>query len=108
MIEMKTSSLYNMPMTLEDTKTLHISISGIVQGVFFRASTLKQAQKLGLSGWVRNLSSGEVEIQAQGKEEHLIEMLNWCHKGPPQAKVENVKHKWLDKKEVFDDFVILR
>ncbi len=53
-------------------KAMHIWVSGKVQGVYFRASTVKKAQKLNLSGWVKNLDDSRVEIFAQGQEEDLL------------------------------------
>lgn len=67
-----------------------ISIHGLVQGVFFRAETQALAQKLDLTGWVRNLPDGSVEIHAEGTEDALKELEAWCHRGPPGAQVEEV------------------
>ena len=68
----------------------HLRITGLVQGVFFRAETLKKATELGLTGWVRNTDDGAVEVHAQGAEEKLKELEQWCTKGPPRAQVQNV------------------
>ena len=61
----------------------HITVRGIVQGVYFRASTQEQAKKLQLTGWVRNTSDGHVELMAQDTTEQLGEFMRWLHKGPP-------------------------
>ena len=62
-------------------------ISGKVQGVYFRESTLIEAQNLGVMGWIRNLMDGRVEAVFEG-EEHAVKMLvNYCRQGPPAAKV---------------------
>lgn len=66
-------------------------VSGRVQGVFYRASTQKQAQQLGLKGWVRNLSSGQVEAIAQGDEAALTIFEKWLWQGPVAAKVTHVE-----------------
>lgn len=66
-------------------------ISGRVQGVGFRASTVQKAQKLGLNGWVRNLSDGRVEAIFEGKNTTVEEMLAWCQEGPPTAVVDKVE-----------------
>ncbi|NJA04345.1 acylphosphatase [Methylococcaceae bacterium WWC4] len=66
---------------------LHIIVKGRVQGVYFRAYTQKQAVKLNLSGFVRNLSDGSVEIVASGHPDDLQKLVAWCHKGPLLAKV---------------------
>ena len=66
-------------------------ISGRVQGVFFRHSTFKRAQKIGqLSGWVKNLSDGRVEVLVQGPAEQAEQLVAYCHKGPPAARVDSV------------------
>ena len=75
---------------------VHLIITGRVQGVFFRASTREQAEKLNLSGWVRNLPDGSVEIQAEGDKESLARFLDWCKSGPPNALVENVETKYIN------------
>jgi acylphosphatase len=66
-------------------------VSGKVQGVFFRASTRDQAIRLGLSGWVRNLSNGDVELLAYGDRESIEELGQWLWHGPQFAKVTEVK-----------------
>ena len=69
----------------------HYKVSGHVQGVFYRSSTQKEAQRLGLSGWVRNLADGRVEAVACGTAEQLATLEVWLHHGPPMAHVDNVK-----------------
>tara|TARA_B100000959_G_C14949515_1_gene611311 strand:- start:915 stop:1196 length:282 start_codon:yes stop_codon:yes gene_type:complete len=73
---------------------VHVYISGKVQGVFFRSYTKDKAQKEGLNGWVKNLTDGRVEIVLEGNKEKCEEMLQWCHKGSPSSKVENVEIYW--------------
>ncbi|MBI5057326.1 MAG: acylphosphatase [Nitrospirae bacterium] len=73
---------------------VHIIISGLVQGVFFRASTRDMALSLGLKGWVRNLPDGNVEAVFEGQVDKLKQAVQWCHKGPPGARVVKVKEKW--------------
>ncbi|MDH7507062.1 MAG: acylphosphatase [Candidatus Thermoplasmatota archaeon] len=70
--------------------SVHVLISGRVQGVWFRASTKEKAEELGLTGWVRNTPDGNVEAIFEGEEEVVKKMLTWCHHGPPMAKVEDV------------------
>jgi acylphosphatase len=72
---------------------VHIRVYGIVQGVYFRANTQRVARTLEITGWVRNLPDGSVEIRAQGKEENLAKLIKWCKKGPPGATVKEVKVK---------------
>jgi len=70
---------------------VHVVISGQVQGVCFRASTKQKAEELGLTGWVRNTPDGCVEAVFEGEEKLVEEMIKWCHRGPPLAKVDNVE-----------------
>ena len=74
----------------------HLIISGKVHGVFYRASCQKVAQELTLTGWVRNLPRGEVEVLAQGEKEKIEKLIEWCKKGPPSANVSGVKLEWGD------------
>lgn len=87
-------------------KRVHLLISGKVQGVFFRANTRDQARRLGLSGWVRNLPDGRVEAVAEGEEERLKELIDWCHHGPPGAIVRAVEVRWEDFRGEFSDFEV--
>lgn len=66
----------------------NITISGKVQGVFFRASTKAKAEALNLTGFVRNERDGSVYTEAEGEEESLRQFVDWCRKGPPRANVE--------------------
>jgi acylphosphatase len=70
--------------------TLHITISGRVQGVNYRAATRDIATRLALTGWVRNTSDGNVELTAAGPEPALRQLITWCHQGPPYAAVTDV------------------
>ena len=72
------------------SKQIHLIVQGKVQGVYFRAFTRREAEKYGITGWVRNLANGDVEIKAQGGEAELEKMKQWCWKGSPHAKVNNV------------------
>ncbi len=75
-------------------KRIHAFISGRVQGVFYRANTEKRAVSLGLKGWVRNLPNGQVEVLAEGPEENLKQLMEWCRKGPPFSRVVEVHETW--------------
>jgi len=72
---------------------VHVFVNGRVQGVFFRQKTKQQAERLDVTGWVRNLPDGRVEAVFEGEEENVDKMLTWCHVGPPAARVENVTIK---------------
>lgn len=67
-----------------------IVVTGKVQGVFFRANTKEQAQKLGLCGWVQNEADGSVRIEAEGEEADLQQLVDWCKRGPRLAQVADV------------------
>lgn len=69
---------------------LNIRVSGCVQGVCFRAATRACATTLGLDGFVKNEPDGSVYIEAEGTEDALHKLVEWCHHGPPSAVVENV------------------
>jgi len=86
---------------------IRLRIFGQVQGVFFRHSTKREAERLSLVGWVRNNDDGSVEALAQGPKNKLEEFVAWCKKGPPFAKVENVEVDWQSSEESFDAFDIL-
>ena len=67
-----------------------IKVTGKVQGVYFRASTQEQAKQLGIKGWCKNEPDGSVLIIAEGAEENLNALVEWCHHGPSNASVEKV------------------
>lgn len=75
---------------------IHCCVSGQVQGVFFRASTRDEARRLGLTGWVRNLPDGRVEVLACGERPALDTLVEWLHEGPPHANVSGVEVEWQD------------
>lgn len=82
-------------------------IKGLVQGVFFRASTQQQAQRLGVGGWVRNTPEGHVEVCLTGARKQVEEMVLWLHRGPTRARVTDVDLMPLECAP-FDDFQIRR
>ncbi len=71
-----------------------VVVHGIVQGVFFRASTRDEAVRLGVTGWVRNLPDGTVRALFEGEKKKVEEIIGWCHKGPPGAQVRKVEIFW--------------
>ena len=87
-------------------KQVHVIISGRVQGVWYRTSTKNQAEMLNLTGWVKNLESGEVEAVFKGDKKDIDKMLTWCQQGPAQANVTNVRITELEKIEPFTTFSI--
>ena len=85
---------------------LHIIIEGIVQGVFFRASTIEESSKLGLTGWVMNCSDGRVEAVFEGEIDKIEQIIEWCKKGRPGAVVSNVETAWERETGEYDSFTI--
>ncbi len=72
-----------------------IRVIGVVQGVWFRQSTVDEARRLGLRGSVRNLSDGSVEAEAEGERPSVDQLIRWCHRGPPSARVDAVEVEWV-------------
>ena len=70
---------------------IHVYISGRVQGVGYRYSTVNKAQSLNITGWVRNTHDDKVEAIFEGDENSVEEMLKWCKKGPSMAFVTNIE-----------------
>ncbi len=85
---------------------VHIVVSGRVQGVGFRYAAVRQARRLGLLGWTRNTSDGNVEIVAEGEAERIRALIAWCHTGPPGAAVSAVRQSELPGDGRLDDFTI--
>lgn len=72
-------------------KRVHAWISGTVQGVFYRDSTRREAERLGLAGWVKNLPDGRVEAVIEGDPDDVDALVEWCWQGSPAAQVDEVK-----------------
>jgi acylphosphatase len=85
---------------------VHVFVSGRVQGVFFRSETRYEARLRGVKGWVRNLPDGRVEAVFEGEEEAVKELIDFCKRGPPGAKVTKVDVKWEFYTGEFKDFEI--
>lgn len=85
-------------------ETIGVTITGRVQGVGFRAATVRQAHLLGVRGWVRNLEDGSVEALLQGPHDQVDRMLSWLHVGPPGARVAEVNHREELTERYFDRF----
>ena len=79
-------------------KTIKALVSGKVQGVWFRASTKKEAQKLTLHGYAKNLSNGNVEVMATGKQKDVEALVVFLSQGPESAVVEDLQWQWVDQK----------
>ena len=87
-------------------KHVHVFVRGRVQGVFYRASTRREALALGLSGWVRNRRDGRVELVASGDGPAVHALVEWCRQGPPRSAVEDVQPEWLSSVPSSEGFEI--
>ena len=82
------------------------TVHGFVQGVSFRYYTQREANCLGVVGWVANQADGTVRVVAQGSEAELNRLLQFLHHGSPFARVEQVKVAWADPAENFTGFQV--
>ncbi len=89
-----------------DTLRAHVVVHGLVQGVWFRASTRDEAMRIGVGGWVRNLPDGSVEAVFEGEKKKVEEIVGWCHKGPSGARVTKVDVTWGPTRNEFTQFNI--
>ena len=87
-----------------EVETLLVRITGKVQGVGFRFSTVRQAHSTGVTGWVRNLDDGAVEALLQGPHDHVDKLLSWMHMGPPAARVDEVEITEVQDDRRYDRF----
>ena len=93
--------------TVEKTR-VQLKIHGRVQGVYYRAATVQQAQSLGLTGWVMNCPDGSVEAVAEGAKLKLEKLIAWCRQGPDGARVTHVDVRWKTAENNFYGFSIRR
>ena len=84
----------------------HVFVNGRVQGIFFRQETKYEADRHGVSGWVRNLVDGRVEAVFEGEEEAVKALVEFCKSGPPMARVTSVDLTWENYSGEFDGFKI--
>ena len=84
----------------------HYFVSGNVQGVWFRANTKKEADVKGVTGWVRNLPDGRVEVMMCGTSEQIAAMEAWLQHGPERARVDQLESETVDFRE-YQDFIVL-
>ena len=83
-----------------------IHVTGFVQGVYYRYSTQRKAEELGLVGTVRNMPDGSVFVVGEGEEGDLKRLIEWCRKGPPGARVDKVDVRWEEPRGRFSGFSI--
>jgi acylphosphatase len=88
-------------------QTIRLVVKGKVQGVFYRQSAKEKAVELGITGNVKNLPDGNVEIIATGSTEQLLQLTQWCNHGPPKAVVTEIVSTPLSL-QPFNNFIIIR
>ena len=93
---------------MKDGSRAKIRVSGDVQGVSYRAYALREARRLGLRGWVRNKSDGDVEAVAEGDRETVEAFAAWCRRGSPASRVSAVSVEWGEATGEFDGFEIIQ
>lgn len=86
---------------------VHIFVSGMVQGVFFRLTTMRKALEIGVYGWVKNLRDGRVEIVCEGEKDKVNRLVEWCKKGPEGSFVTNTDISWEKYAGEFETFQIV-
>lgn len=86
---------------------VHLIVEGRVQGVWFRESTRIKAEELNVKGWVKNRADGSVEIVAEGADEDIRKLIEWCHEGPPYAAVKKTTRTPQDFRNEFNSFNIV-
>ena len=83
-----------------------VIVEGRVQGVFFRHHTQETAFELGVKGWVKNRRDGRVEAVFEGDQERVEQIIQWCHRGPSEARVTKVYLTWEIYAGEFEDFSV--
>jgi len=99
-----THTIATSPKMADSLARLHAVVHGRVQGVNFRYTTLHRAQALRLTGWVRNLPNGSVEVLAEGPRAALEQLHEFLRHGPPHAVVASVQAEWLPATAEFTRF----
>lgn len=87
-------------------KRIHLVIRGRVQGVYYRASAVREAKRLGLTGWVKNRPDNAVEVVAEGEEDQVKDFLAWAQHGPSTARVDKIDTRWRSYTGEFASFTI--
>ena len=86
---------------------VRIFVTGKVQGVFFRQALKIKAKQNNVFGWVRNLQDGRVEAILEGQDENVNVLVEWCHGGPANARVEDVDIRSEKYSNEFSNFEVL-
>lgn len=87
-------------------KMTHVIVEGQVQGVFFRESTRREASRLDLFGWVRNVKDGTVEVMLAGPDSRVAAMLDWLRQGSPRSRVAGLRIETVESDEELTTFEI--
>ena len=88
-------------------KAFKATVSGKVQGVWFRDSTRQEAIKLKLKGWVKNIPSGKVYLEAEGEENNLKSLERWIHIGSRHSRVDRVDLQWSEPTNTYSTFEVI-
>ena len=88
-------------------ESVHILVTGKVQGVFFRQATKVIAIKNKVTGWVKNLENGQVEILFEGDDKNVNSVIDWCHNGPANSRVDEIKIKQQEFSGQYSNFEVL-
>lgn len=110
MIKNNTDSNSNSNKEINDSSQyirVHLIISGKVQGVYFRKHTQDISLQNNVYGWVKNLLNGNVECVLEGLKSNIDKVMIWCHQGPPNSRVDNVKIKYEEFTGHFNEFKII-
>ena len=91
---------------METKARAHVVVTGRVQGVYYRYATREEAVMRGVKGWIRNLKDGRVEAVFEGEKSKVEEVIDYCHYGPPAAKVSSVVVTWEEYTGEFKGFSI--
>ncbi len=89
-----------------DKVRARVIVEGRVQGVFFRHHTEEMAFNLDIKGWVKNRRDGSVEALFEGEKKKVDQIIQWCHRGPSEARVMNVRTTWENYTGEFEDFSV--
>ena len=88
-------------------KAFKATVSGKVQGVWFRNSTRQKAIKLKVTGWVKNIPGGAVYLEAEGEENNLMSLERWLHIGSPHSRVDRVDLQWREPTNTYSTFEVI-
>lgn len=91
---------------MTDIIQVHVTIKGRVQGVFYRASTQNEAERLGIKGWVKNMPNGDVQAVFQSDPTLIEQILEWCWQGPPASRVDKIEKTGQNPQKIYTTFEV--